>query len=114
MRDSKYDQLRKSMQSDNNKVKLTTKSKIEKNLPEDLYSISAQKANQLAYKSMNPTIYYSLTLLLYTIEVILAIALDDIGQIFGFIGTFSGCGMSYFLPSMFVIVGFSKFGTEEF
>ena len=102
------------MQRDLSKVKIATKVEIEKDLPEDLYSISGQKANQLAYKSMNPVIYYSLTLLLYAIEVVLAFTIDDIGQIFGFIGTFSGCGMSYFLPSMFVIYGFPAFGTQEF
>ena len=63
---------------------------------------------------MNPTIYYSLTVLLYIVEVALSILLDDIGQIFGFIGTFAGCGLQFFLPSLFVIVGLKTFATAEY
>ena len=68
----------------------------------------------MAYKSMNPLIYFSVTILLYIVEITLAILLDDIGQIFGFIGTFAGCGLQFFIPSMFVIIGMNTFGTEEF
>ena len=33
---------------------------------------------------------------------------------FGFIGTFAGCGLQFFLPSLFVIVGLKSFATEEY
>lgn len=79
MSNDRYSQTRKSMQRDQSKVKIETKIRIEKDLPEDLYSISGQKANQLAYKSMNPCLYYSLTVFLYAVEVVLSITLNDIG-----------------------------------
>ena len=61
---------------------------------------------------MNPVIYNITALILYVIEVALGILLSNIGMIFGFIGTFAGTGLSYFLPSLFVIIGFNKFATE--
>ena len=61
---------------------------------------------------MNPVIYNVTALVLYVIEVFLGITLNNIGMIFGFIGTFAGTGLSYFLPSLFVIIGFNKFATE--
>jgi hypothetical protein len=67
---------------------------------------------------MNPAIYYSVTLLLYAVETLLAIFFTvwKIGtsQIFGIIGLFAGNGLSYFIPSLFVIIGFKKFGDKKF
>ena len=63
---------------------------------------------------MNPMIYYLVTISLYAIEVLLAILINNIGMVFGFIATFAGTGLSYFLPSMFVIMGFKKFGEAKF
>ena len=45
---------------------------------------------------MNPKIYYIATLLLYISEIGLSLVIDDIGLIFGFIGTFAGSGLFYF------------------
>lgn len=77
-------------------------------------SVAPSEANALAYKSMNPKIYYSVTLSLYLFEVFLACILTNIGPIFGYIATFAGCGLCYFLPSYFVIVSFKKYATPEY
>ena len=64
---------------------------------------------------MNPVIYNSATVVLYVIEVTLGLLPGvDIGPLFGFIGTFSGVGISYFLPSLFLIYGFKLFQEESF
>jgi hypothetical protein len=63
---------------------------------------------------MNPAIYNSCTLILYAVEVVLALSIDSIGPLFGFIGTFSGVGISYILPSLFLKKGFELFAEEKF
>ena len=68
----------------------------------------------MAYKTMNPLIYYPVTFALYAVEVMLAILINNIGMVFGFIGTFAGCGLSFFIPSLFVIIGFKKFADQKF
>lgn len=46
---------------------------IEKDLPDDLNSISTLEVTAIGYKSMNPTIYFVITIVLYTLEVILGL-----------------------------------------
>ena len=79
MESERFSKTRDSLKADLSRVDNITKKTIEVKLPEDMFSISNQKANQLAYKTMNPVIYYSLTFILYIVEVILSICLNDIG-----------------------------------
>lgn len=62
---------------------------------------------------MNPLVYYSVSLLLYSVEVLLAIVIKDISTVFNFIGTFAGTSLSFFLPSAFFMVSIKKFGSES-
>ena len=63
---------------------------------------------------MNPLIYYSVTIGLYSLEVLLAILINNIAMVFGFIATFAGTGLSFFIPSLLVIIGFKKFADAKF
>jgi hypothetical protein len=49
--------------------------------------------DNLAYKSMNPVLYYLLTALLFGLEMYLGIVVKDITTIFGYIGTIAGTGL---------------------
>ena len=75
--------MRKSISLDLNKKLLKTQEKIENDViplvHDDKLSVSDKKTNKLGYKSMNPVIYYSLTLILYFVELILSIYLNNIG-----------------------------------
>ena len=71
------------------------------------------EANALAYKSMNYAIYFGVAALIYASEAYLAIVVDDIGQVFGFIGTFAGTSLSYFIPSLLFCQAFSKFADSS-
>lgn len=64
---------------------------------------------------MNPVIYNVCTIILYLVEITLGLLPGvDIGPLFGFIGTFSGVGISYFLPSLFLIYGYREFQDERY
>lgn len=67
----------------------------------------------MAYKTMNPIIYYSVSILLYALEVFLSIVIKDISNVFNFIATIAGTSLSFFLPSAFYMVAIKKFGTDE-
>ena len=62
---------------------------------------------------MNPVIYNACTVVLYVLEVFLGLSGIEIGSLFGFIGTFSGVGISYFLPSLFLLRGYTLFAPED-
>jgi len=79
---------------------------VEAALPDDLGAINAQEATGLAYKTMPGTIYYSVTFVLFAIEVFVATLGLPIGSIFGIIATFAGNGLSFFIPGLLVILGF--------
>merc|ERR1711935_754977 len=68
---------------------------------------------QMGYKSMNPAIYYSMTMVLYVLEIFLSIIIKDISQVFGFIGAIAGTSLSFFIPSILFSVGYSKFASER-
>ena len=74
-------------------------------------AVNAQVATGLAYKTMNPAIYYIVTLVLYLVEVYISTLGLPIPSIFGVIATFAGNGLGFFIPSLFVILGFKKFAT---
>lgn len=109
----RFSEVRQTLQSRISKVNPRVTQKVEEALPDDLNGVTAQEASGLAYKTMNPVIYNVTALVLYVIEVILGITISNIGMVFGFIGTFAGTGLSYFLPSLFVIIGFKKFATQQ-
>lgn len=88
---------------------------VEKDLPDNLQEVTGQEAAALGYKSMNPFIYNICTVVLYVAEVVLGLMPGvDIGPLFGFIGTFSGVGISYFLPSLFLIYAYKLFQEDSF
>ena len=68
----------------------------------------------MAYKTMNPWIYYLATFALYGLEIYLSIVIDDIGEIFGFIGTIAGTSLSFFIPSVLFCRAFSMFASSRF
>lgn len=63
---------------------------------------------------MNPCIYYSATLILYAAEIYMAIAVSDIGDVFGFIGTIAGTSLSFFIPSIMFCFAFTKFANASY
>lgn len=63
---------------------------------------------KMAYKSMNPYIYYSVTILLFAIEIYLSIVIKDISKVFGFIGTFAGTSLSFFMPSIIFNIAYKN------
>lgn len=102
------------MQANLGKVQRSTLLAVQKDLPDNLQEVSGQEAAALGYKSMNPLIYNGCTVVLYTIEVILGLLPGiNIGPLFGFIGTFSGVGISYILPSLFLLRGYSLFAPDQ-
>lgn len=58
---------------------------------------------------MNPLIYVAVTLALYGVEIYLAIVVQDIGNVFGFIGTIAGTSLSFFIPSVVYCRAFNKY-----
>ena len=74
--------------------------------------VTAEEANQMAYKSMSKYIYFPVVIILYTCEVILSIAIDNIGPVFAWIALIANTALSYYLPSMFVITGYKLFASE--
>jgi len=67
----------------------------------------------MAYKSMSKFIYYPVVIILYTVEVILSILIDDIGSVFAWIALIANTALSYYLPSMFVLTGYKLFASEQ-
>jgi len=63
---------------------------------------------------MNPAIYYVVTLVLYAVKVFVATLGLPISTIFGVIATFAGNGLSFFIPSLLVIIGFKKFAEKKY
>jgi hypothetical protein len=115
MTDERFSQTRQSLQANLTKVARETVAAVEKDLPDNLQEVSGQEAAALGYKSMNPVIYNGATVLLYVIEVTLGLLPGiNIGPLFGFIGTFSGVGISYFLPSLFLINAYKLFQDDNF
>ena len=75
---------------------------------------SADDLNTLAYKTMNPLVYYVVTMLIYLIEVFLSIKVDSIGTVFSFIATFAGTGLCFLIPSTLFSMGYWKFASQEY
>lgn len=83
-------------------------------MPNNLNELAAHEANGLAYKTMNFGIYAGVAVAIYVTEAYLAILIDDIGPVIGFVGAIAGVSISYFIPSLLFNVGFSKFATTDF
>ena len=77
-------------------------------------AIQAHEANGLAYKTMNFGIYAGVAAAIYITEAILAVKVKNIGTVFGFVGTFAGVSISYFIPTILFNKGFDKFATVDF
>ena len=63
---------------------------------------------------MNYAIYAGVAAVIYILEAYLAIVVDNIGTVFGFVGTFAGCSISYFIPTVLFCKGYDKFATTDF
>ena len=74
--------------------------------------VPSNKVQKLAYKSMNPKIYLGATLFLYVVEIYLSILIDDLGNIFGFIGTIAGTSLPYFIPSVLFYKAYHLYGSD--
>ena len=61
---------------------------------------------------MNPILYVGITLALYGVEIWLSIVVQDIGNVFGFIGTIAGTSLSFFIPSVVYCRAFNKFAAK--
>ena len=59
---------------------------------------------------MSPFLYYLTSIILYGLEVFLAILINDIGNVFGFIGTIAGTSLSFFIPSALFMLALKQFG----
>lgn len=94
----------------NRKIRQT----IELALPKNLNSLPSNKLTALAYKSMSNWIYYSVTVALFALQLYLAIVLTDLGDIFGFVGTFSATSLCYFNPSLLFIIAVKDYATRYY
>lgn len=112
--DSKKMAVSKELENAYHNVDRNTRATIEQSLPDNLEEITAADANALAYKSMNYGIYAVTAAVIYIAEAYLAIVVTNIGDVFGFVGTFAGTSISYFIPSVLFCVGFSKFATADY
>jgi F0F1-type ATP synthase assembly protein I len=108
------DIARKNLEKSTKSITPKDKAQIEKDLGGDLASVAGEHLNQLAYKSMNPAIYVVTTIGLYAVEIYLAIVVNDIGNVFGFIGTIAGTSLSFFIPSVLFCQGIKLFASERF
>ena len=52
---------------------------------------------------MSPTIYYTYTVGMWTLQIIMAILIDDITIIFGFFAAISESMLNFILPGLFYI-----------
>lgn len=57
----------------------------------------------MAYKSMNQTLYYALTISLFVTEMICACFVPDIGVIFDFVAALSINCLAFILPGVFYV-----------
>ena len=112
--DSKKYEVFKKLETAYEAVDRGTRATIEGSFPEDINEITAGDANALAYKSMNYGIYAVTAAVIYCAEAYLAIVVSNIGDVFGFVGTFAGTSISYFIPTILFCVGFNKFATVDY
>lgn len=80
----------------------------------DMSTVTTHEINQLAYKTMNPFIYYFVNVAMFVMQAVLGIILNDIGLVFGFMGTFAGVGLCYIMPSWFFYRGYMHFATKKY
>ena len=59
-------------------------------------------------------LYVPLTLSLFALEVFLAIKVNDISTVFGYIGTIACTGLYFFLPSLMFQKAVDIFGSAEY
>ena len=62
---------------------------------------------------MNRGLYIGVTLILYALEIYLAIIVNDIGNVFGFIGTIAGTSLSFFIPSVVYYKAFNRYSEDN-
>ena len=63
---------------------------------------------------MNYLVYVVVAAIIYVSEAYLAIVVSDIGTVFGFVGTFAGTSISYFIPTILFCKAYSKFANQVF
>lgn len=65
----------------------------------------------MAYHSMNKVYYYGGTMIVYAIEIVLAILVNDVGVIFQFGAALAGSSVQFIWPGYFFLHSERKFGT---
>lgn len=70
-------------------------------------------ANRMAYKDMNTIIYLAVTISLYTVIVILACFLNEIGAVIDLVGAYSISCAAFFIPSVFYTKALDKFKLKD-
>ena len=78
-----------------------------------IHNKSQKEEERNSYKNMNPLLYIAISLALYGVEIWLAIVVQDIGNVFGFIGTIAGTSLSFFIPSVIYCKAFNKYAKNE-
>ena len=75
--------------------------------------IPQQEANRMAYKDMNYVLYLVITLVLFSLEMLLAVLIDDISTVFEFASAFAVTFLAFWFPSMYYLMSEKKYGTAE-
>ena len=67
----------------------------------------------MAYKDMNIWLYLSVTLLLYAIEMTMAILIDDITTVFNFASAFSISFLAFWFPAGYYLLAEKRYGKDQ-
>jgi hypothetical protein len=72
--------------------------------------IAKKKADRMAYKDMNLATYVTVSLSLYTIELVGAIFINDITTVFDFASAIAVSFISFWFPSIYYLIAEKRYG----